>query len=172
MKLYNRQDNINWWGKGELTVEQMMEDPILAPMWDDEDDAVVLLDNGDGVVYYWRWLNKSLLSSYNIEPTDDHEQDFIALITMLSTPTVVIDPKDLPPMFLELGDVVSVLAESQLDTAAMIAALAESQMELASLVADLIDGNTSAEPEDPWIPIEPDETEEVEEDGETLRDDD
>lgn len=138
MILYDRESSINWFGKGELTPEQMKEDPTLAPMWSEEaiDNSIVLLDDGAGVVYYWRWLN-ALLPMYDVVATGDDEVDFVALLEAKDKPKIELSATETIEALAELGSIASTLTEAQIDLADLVSVLVGGQMEIADTISTL-----------------------------------
>lgn len=81
MKLYDGQSAVDWLFYGTMTKDQMLADERFAAM---VQEPSVLIDDGAGGVYDWRFL-AALAAEWGVEMTDDHQAVFDSVVAAMST---------------------------------------------------------------------------------------
>lgn len=81
MRIYDHESPIQWAYTGVKTAEEMAEDPVLRQVIERE---TVLYDNGDGVVYGYRFLD-DLKSAFDVAAADP-EAALLAVIDAMNAP--------------------------------------------------------------------------------------
>lgn len=81
MRLYDGQSAVDWLFYGTMTKDQMLADERFSAM---VQEPSVLLDDGAGGVYDWRFLS-ALAAEWGVDMTDDHQAVFDSVLAAMST---------------------------------------------------------------------------------------